>query len=57
MRYALSLPQHDLFHAGIYNGYQHPDLAEEDNMEDEDHKSEEGAHNNESNTQQNDSNT
>mmetsp|Transcript_31438 Transcript_31438/g.45837 ORF Transcript_31438/g.45837 Transcript_31438/m.45837 type:complete len:311 (-) Transcript_31438:99-1031(-) len=34
LRTALGLPQHDLFHQGIYNGYVHPDLAAEDDMED-----------------------
>ena len=36
---ALSLPQHDIFHEGIYNGYQHPEINEEDNVEDVDHES------------------
>ena len=39
LRTALSLPQHDIFHEGIYTGYQHPDINEEDNIEDVDHDS------------------
>ena len=38
LRTALGLPQHDLFHAGIYNGYQHPELAAADDIEDVDHQ-------------------
>ena len=41
---ALSLPQHDIFHEGIYNGYQHPEINEEDNMEDVDHESDDEGH-------------
>lgn len=37
LRTALSLPQHDLFHAGIYNQYEHPALDDADNIEDVDH--------------------
>ena len=37
LRTALSLPQHDLFHQGIYRQYQHPDLGAEDDCEDDDH--------------------
>ena len=38
---ALSLPQHDLFHAGIYQNYRHPTLDEADNIDDVDHQEEE----------------
>ena len=38
LREALGLPQHDIFHAGIYNQYQHQVLAEGDNIEDVDHQ-------------------
>ena len=44
LRTALSLPQHDIFHEGIYNGYQHPEINEEDNMEDVDHESDDEVH-------------
>lgn len=38
LRQALSLPNHDLFHQGIYNGYTHPELPEGADMEDVDHQ-------------------
>lgn len=38
LRTALGLPQHNLFHEGIYGqGYQHPELAAEDDIDDLDH--------------------
>ena len=37
LRRALSLPQHDLFHEGIYRQYVHPQLDEDDNIGDVDH--------------------
>ena len=41
LRTALGLPQHDLFHQGIYNGYEHPDLPAGADMDDVDHQEEE----------------
>jgi len=38
LRAALGLPQHDLFHEGLYRGYVHPELPEGDDMEDVDHQ-------------------
>ena len=43
LRAALSLPQHDMFHEGIYNGYQRPGLNDEDNIEDVDHNNDDQA--------------
>ena len=46
LRSALSLPQHDMFHQGIYAGYRHPVLDADDKIEDIDHNfnEEEGDH-------------
>lgn len=40
LRAALGLPDHDLFHQGIYHGYQHPTMAGADDMVDVDHDDE-----------------
>lgn len=40
LRTALALPQHDLFHEGIYRQYEHPVLDEADNIADIDHQDE-----------------
>ena len=38
LRTALGLPQYDLFHRGIFEEYKHPELDEDDNIEDVDHQ-------------------
>ena len=55
LRTALGLPQHDMFHSGIYGNYQHPALDADDNIDDLDHNSNDDndAH---QNSQQQDSN-
>ena len=37
---ALNLPQHDIFHNGIYNEYQHDAVEDEEDQEDVDHREE-----------------
>ena len=42
LRRALGLPQHDIFHEGIFRRYRHPRLPEDANMEDVDHVADNG---------------
>ena len=43
----------DMFYEGIYNGYQHPGLDDEDNVEDVDHNSDDATDAAQNNEKQN----